>query len=199
MRELNEKFRILRVRLEDQASIPCVVVVSSALPGDGSSHVAAGLARAFAEHQRSTLLIAARGADMAPFDKLMATMTPFLFTKVLFKEGTTDDVAPTLNAFRTQYDVIVVAAPPIPGSSLALSLARSSDGVLLAVRLGRRKANADEEMLRLLADQRIFGVVPTGRSRDRMPVPEGVRVPQRVVDAFERRVAPALRAVRAWR
>ena len=74
--------------------------------------------------------------------------------------------------------MLVVDAPPVPNSSLALSLAGASDGVIFAVRLGRKQTPADEEMVRVLAGHRILGVVPNRASklvpavRDTLPLRE---------------------------
>ena len=198
MLELKEDFRILRVRVEDQAPIPSVVVVSSALRGDGASYVASGLARAFAEFRHRTLLIDAHGNEAGAMDELDGSTTARLSVRAMFSEDATENVATTIESLRAQYDVVVIDAPPLPNSSLALSLARASDGVILAVRLGRRKSTADAEMMRLLTDRRILGVVTTNRqSRPNEPVRNFV--PQPVVQMFDRLLAPARRAVKTPR
>ncbi len=198
MLELKEDFRILRVRVEDQAPIPSVVVVSSALRGDGASYVASGLARAFAEFRHRTLLIDAHGNDAGAMDELGGATTPRLSVRAMFSEDATENVATTLESLRAQYDVVVIDAPPLPNSSLALSLARASDGVILAVRLGRRKSTADAEMMRLLTDRRILGVVTTNR-QSRPNAPVRTFVPQPVAEMFNRLLAPARRAAKTLR
>jgi Mrp family chromosome partitioning ATPase len=205
MLEVNETFRILRVRVEDQAPIPSVVVVSSALRGDGASYVATGLARAFAEFRHRTLLIDAHGGDAGAIEELGGATAPRLSVRAMFGEDATENVAQTLAALRNEYDCVIIDAPPLPQSSLALALARASDGVILAVRLGRRKSPADLEMMRLLSERRILGVVPTNRP-SRPAAPGRSFMPQPVVEAVERlraqtmrALAPALRAVRVRR
>ena len=198
MSGVNEKFRILRVCVEDQAPVPSVVVVSSALRNDGASYVATGLARAFAESRHRTLLIDANGNDTGAMDGLAGIQTPRLSVRAMFGEDTKQDVGATLDALRKEFDVVIVDAPPVPGSSLALSLARASDGVILAVRLGRRISEADNEMMRLLSERRILGVVPTGRP-EQSSSPARVRVPQPVAEMFERLLGPARRAAKGLR
>ena len=74
---------------------------------------------------------------------------------------------------RTAYDIIIVDAPPVPGSSAALELARAADGVLLAVKSGRRETVDDKETVRLLAGRRLLGVVTTRpQRRQATPVSE---------------------------
>jgi Mrp family chromosome partitioning ATPase len=205
MLEVNESFRILRVRVEDQAPIPSVVVVSSALRGDGASYVATGLARAFAEFRHRTLLIDAHGGDAGAIEELDGLTAPRLSVRAMFGEDASENVAKTLAGLRGEYDVVVIDAPPLPQSSLALALARASDGVILAVRLGRRKSQADSEMMRLLSERRILGVVTTNRP-SRPGTTVGGFLPQPLAEAGERLraqlvrvVAPALRAVRVRR
>jgi Mrp family chromosome partitioning ATPase len=191
MQALHESFRILRVRVEDQAPIPSVVVVSSALNGDGASYVAGGLARAFAEFRHRTLLVDAGGRG--DHDDVLGGI-PRLNVRTMFREGTSEDVEAAIAALRENYDVVIVDAPPLPDSSIALSLARASDGVILAVRLGRRKAVADDQMLRLLGDRRILGVVPTNH-RNQPTAPSRITVPQSVPEMFTRALAPVRRAL----
>ena len=198
MRQLEESFRILRLRVEDQAPIPSVVVVTSAQRGDGTTYVAGGLARAFAEFRHRTLLIDAHGAESGAVDHFRGEHVARLSVAAMFTNDPNDNVVKTLADLRAQYDVVIVDAPPVPGSSLALSLARAADGVLIAVRIGRRKSGADTEMMHLLAERRILGVVPTGRlSRPETPVHGAL--PQPVAGMIRRLLKPARRLGKALR
>jgi polysaccharide biosynthesis transport protein len=182
MTGLNEGFRILRVRVADQVPMPAIVVVTSALSNDGATYVACGLARACAEFEHRTLLVDAHGNEAGAIDFLNGTETPLLSVRGLFRESANENVAEALRKLRADYDVIVVDAPPVPNSSLALSLAGAADGVIFAVRLGRKQTPADEEMVRVLADRRILGVVPNRASR---PVPMVRDLPLREAGGFE--------------
>jgi succinoglycan biosynthesis transport protein ExoP len=165
MNGLNEGFRILRVRVADQVGMPTIVVVTSALSNDGATYVACGLARACAEFEHRTLLVDAHGNEAGAIDFLNGTETPLLSVRGLFRESASDNVDAALRKLRDEFDIIVVDAPPVPNSSLALSLARAADGVIFAVRLGRKQTPADEEMVRVLAGRQILGVVPNRASR----------------------------------
>jgi Mrp family chromosome partitioning ATPase len=180
---LNEGFRILRVRVADQVGMPTIVVVTSALSNDGATYVACGLARACAEFEHRTLLIDAHGNEAGAIDFLHGTETPQLSVRGLFRESAAENVAATLQKLRGEYDIIIIDAPPVPNSSLALSLAGAADGVIFAVRLGRKQTAADEEMVRVLADRRILGVVPNRASRPVRPL-RGT-VPLRETGRFE--------------
>jgi hypothetical protein len=85
--------------------------------------------------------------------------------------------------------MVVVDAPPIPNSGLALELAESADGVLLAVRLGRRPEAADIELRRLLGEisTRVLGVVPTHARRRRDFAPHAPSPVAAVTDLLPRR------------
>jgi len=170
MTEVNEGFRILRVRVADQVAMPTIVVVTSALRYDGATYVACGLARACAEFEHRTLLIDAHGNEAGAIEFLRGTETPLLSVRGLFRESANENVAVTLQKLRAEYDVVVVDAPPVPNSSLALSLAGAADGVIFAVQFGRKQTPADEEMVSVLADHRILGVVPNRASRPVAPV-----------------------------
>ncbi len=169
MTGLNEAFRILRIRIADQVAMPAVILVTSALNNDGATYVACGLARACAEFEHRTLLVDAHGNDAGAIEFLSGTETPLLSVRGLFRESASENVAATLRKLRTEFDMIVIDAPPVPNSSLALSLASASDGVIFAVRLGRKQTAADEEMVRVLADRNILGVVPNRGSRPVQP------------------------------
>jgi len=60
---LEENFRILRVRVESREPVPSLIAVSAAMRGDGTTYVACGLARAYAESGRRTLVIDANIAN----------------------------------------------------------------------------------------------------------------------------------------
>ena len=64
---------------------------------------------------------------------------------------------------RETYAVIVVDAEPMPISTVAYELAREADGVLVAIRLGRKPAPEDRTTMKLLEDcnAKVLGMVPT--------------------------------------
>jgi Mrp family chromosome partitioning ATPase len=200
MRPLEENFRILRVRVEAQTKFPALVVVTSAKRSDGVTFVACGLARAFAENGQRTLLVDANTAHPGVARELaLDSIRPGRTTTELSPQngeiprlsvaslvtpgeggivgdGRLEDL---FEEMRKTYAVTVVDAATLPTSSTALQLAHAADGVLFAVRLGRRVDAADYELRRVATDQsaRVIGVVPTkakvrreARARAAMPI-----------------------------
>ncbi|HYZ17519.1 MAG TPA: hypothetical protein VE591_14005 [Candidatus Acidoferrum sp.] len=199
MRPLEENFRILRVRVEAQAALPALLVVSGAKRSDGATFVACGLARAFAEAGHRTLLVDANTAnpgvaqelDVAPLRpgrgrtdlgarngeiprlSIASLMSPA--DGGTFGEANLEGV---LEEMRSSYSVTIIDAAALPNSSTALQLAHAADGLLLAIRLGRRPDRADHELKRLLGQEtpRLLGIVPTRARSRRDDGPPGGRV-----------------------
>jgi Mrp family chromosome partitioning ATPase len=167
MQYLEESFRILRANLEARYAGQALVSITSARRNDGCSYVAAGLARAFAEAGRSTLLIAASGerTGAAPLDGVVrnANLDTWSFALPSGADPAARDVEARLPEFRARYRAIVVDCAPVVEDAAACEFARRADAVLLAVRLGRRIVPADREAMRLLEafGSNVVGVVPT--------------------------------------
>ncbi|HEY5350310.1 MAG TPA: hypothetical protein VIJ64_11270 [Candidatus Lustribacter sp.] len=190
MHSIEENFRFLRVRVQHEVTLPVFVVVGAALRGDGATYVACGLARAFAEAGHQTLLLDANPRNSAIADELgMTTISdaakPDLIERnlsvaALFEREervvADDELAEVVAGVRLHYAVTIVDAPAIPGSGAALQLARAADGVLVAVRLGRRPCAEDHEMKLLLqpggllAGKAVSGIVPTRPMKRRRSV-----------------------------
>jgi succinoglycan biosynthesis transport protein ExoP len=195
MRHLEESFRILRVRMEAQVPLPALLIVSGAKRNDGATFVACGLARAFAEAGQRTLLVDANtlhpgvaeeldvpplrpGRGRSDLDARGAEV-PRLWIASLVSpaDGATfgeANLGGTLEEMRSTYSVTIVDAPALPESSTALQFAHAADGLLLAVRLGRKPDRADNELKRLLGEEmpRLLGIVPT-QARSRREGPGG--------------------------
>jgi Mrp family chromosome partitioning ATPase len=192
MLPLAETFRILRVRVEAQVALPAVLVVSAAKRYDGATFVACGLARAFAEAGKNTLLIdantvhpgVARELDVAPLRSGSGRTDSGAGHGEIPRLSVTSLVTPAdggtfgeaslqvLEEMRSRFSVTIIDAAALPSSSTALQLAHAADGLLVAVRLGRRADHADSELKRLLGQEtpRLLGIVPTqGRSRRNGP------------------------------
>jgi Mrp family chromosome partitioning ATPase len=181
MNNLEESFRILRASLEVKFSGSAVFTVTSADHNDGAGYVAAGLARAFAEAGESALLVSASREEASSAHALAQSSrgesTPLGATVQDAEFPTLQIVAPsklneapasrnlkeTLSEMREKFRVIVVAVDPLHGSASSFEYARESDGILLAVRLGRSPQSADQELLRALnaCGTETIGVVPT--------------------------------------
>jgi capsular exopolysaccharide synthesis family protein len=145
---------------------PRVIVVTSANPAEGKTMVAAHLGRAFAEAGSRTLLIEAdmRKPDLSrtfsignedglslylaglvsPRPKVHATSVPNLFltaggpmppnpAALLHSER----FATFLEQAATEYELVLLDAPPVLSIADARILATRADGVVLVVRAGR--------------------------------------------------------------
>ena len=186
MYELEESFRILRVTVESRRPDAAVVAVGSALPNDGTTFVACGLARAFAEAGRSTLLVSASSVDKVADELSMRIPPSFSLPNAAVlrverepnlnvaylpvnggRRSPNSKTVDLLRELRSEYDMIVVDVESIPDSGQALELAREADSVLVAVRMGRKPSKADRSLAAELGDA-IVGVVPTNPRR-RLP------------------------------
>jgi Mrp family chromosome partitioning ATPase len=179
MQPLEESFRILRLTVAGRFAGPAAFAVTSARRGDGTSYVAMGLARAFAETGEATLLVRASSAGDVPIvTNGSGTMTALgravavpgaahleIVSIAPPRSGGPShlDIAAALDDVRTRYRAVVVDAAPLPESSQAFAFVRAVDGVVLAVRLGRAVVDADRDLKRLLAESgaHMLGVVPT--------------------------------------
>jgi Mrp family chromosome partitioning ATPase len=203
-REL-DPFLILRWTLE--AELPdsgVVVAVGSPLAEDGTSAVAAGLARALAAAGHRTLALDGGTSDGAgtlrerlgatnaktilldgattPIDVAISRVTPSCDALTLRAGSLAGACASSLRDFfemlRGRYDYTVVDVGTIGGSGVIA--ARGADGVLLAIRENRRAHAVDDETVQLLRrmNVRIIGVVATTmRGRARTPAPALADVP----------------------
>jgi Mrp family chromosome partitioning ATPase len=181
MKSVDESFRFLCVRVQHGAVLPSFVAVGSAVRGDGTTYVACGLAQAFAEAGHETLLLDANPRDSNVARELhipsvakstkperirknLSVASLFGNDERLFED---EELQSTVARVRAQYAMTIVDVSAIPGSGAALQIARAADGLLIAVRLGRRRDPADQEMKLLiqagglLGDKTVSGIVPT--------------------------------------
>ena len=186
MTSLEEKFRLLRLRVQKEVNVPAFLAVGAAQRKDGTTFVACGLARALAEAGYNALLIDANPQNSGIADELgfsiPAPVKPErvernLSVASLFEEQecVVEDapLCELIAGVRWRYAVSIVDVPVIPGSGSALQLAQAADGVLIAVRLGRRPCAEDQELKRLLEPDGLLGrkdftgIVPTRASTRR--------------------------------
>jgi Mrp family chromosome partitioning ATPase len=186
-----EKFRQLRLRVQKDIEVPAFVVVGAAARQDGATYVACGLAQAFAEAGYNTLLLDANARNPGIASELgfvaQAAAKPEridrnLSVATLFEneERAVPDavLAELVAGVRWRYAVTIADVPPIPVSGPALQLAHAADCVLIAVRMGRRAGEDDEELKQLLepggvlGNKDFTGIVPT-----RAVVRQGPREP----------------------
>jgi Mrp family chromosome partitioning ATPase len=157
-------FELLRARIESTVSQPGVVVVTSAMRGDGKSAVAHGLATALGSAGYRTLLIDAgvqndgiiqppTGASMEDilFESARESTSPkvsiaALTSPALRRESSLPSVSRALAAVRGSYDYVVADAGCALESALAAHFVTSADAVLVAVRAGRRLRGEDARL-----------------------------------------------------
>jgi Mrp family chromosome partitioning ATPase len=194
MKPVEESFRYLRVRVQHDAFLPAVLAIGSAERGDGTTFVACGLAQAFAEAGRETLILDANprasgiSAELGLVNPIGST-EPVRVAKHLsvasFFDGDErlfedDELTEMLTRMRSEFAVTIIDVPVIPGSGAALQITRVVEGLLIAVRLGRRPTHADHELKvlmqpgGLLGDKLISGIVPT-RAAARRALADGTQ------------------------
>ncbi|TAM56168.1 tyrosine-protein kinase family protein [bacterium] len=184
---LQENYRLLRVSVEALVAAPGLIVVSSALSGDGKTEVACGLARALAECGHKTALIdtnwqhpsvaASLGIDeIAPVMQLdrIADSGRNGAVKNLEAISVADQRFPALIStpvmqaliadLHSRYHYTIIDSASINVGMAGLQFARFADGVLLAVRLGRAPKPADKMAIGTLerVGARVLGIVATG-------------------------------------
>lgn len=168
------------LQVMDRASRPRVVTVTSALPQEGKSVLAAALARNAARAGWRVLLIdcdmrhpaVAAAFRMRPepgLAQLLAGGAPIDVAQLVRRDTSRLHVIPTgvarddpqellaspaltalLGAARGTYDLVVIDAPPVLPTVDALLLAQAADAVLLAVRWEKTSRAAVRDALSLL-------------------------------------------------
>ncbi len=140
----DQSYQSLRVMLDAKLPNTAMVVVSSACGEDGQAELAHGLAHAFIDSGRKTALISLYSPGDAR-SRCMTDLDPRTFAGHFFQAPLTPIALDSLVAdVRAEHEIVIVASPPIITESASLHLCRIADGVLLAVRLGR-KVTADDE------------------------------------------------------
>jgi Mrp family chromosome partitioning ATPase len=158
METMNAQVQLLRSRVEADLGKPAVVMVTSALPGDGKTLTAHSLAMSFGRSGHRVALAgpAAIGAD--PRCVSVVGLPP--------EEGRVterDRLVEFIEKARSEYDYTVVDAGTFLRSNTAMALAPLVDGILLTVRVGRAPSDDDELLVRTIDHSRgrIVGVVVT--------------------------------------
>jgi Mrp family chromosome partitioning ATPase len=179
-------FETIRTTLQSALPMPFVVTVTSSRIGDGKTDVAAGTARAFVAAGFSALVIDAnpqspRLADALGIAALAApsALVPDPFPLAIATPGLPDALsvasftlidAATLGmvrAFvagaRTRYAVTIFDTSTLDDSAFPTACCSASDGVILAVRYGRRRHDDDYRLIATIegAGGTIIGTVPT--------------------------------------
>jgi len=165
-RTLAAKFQILRARIESDLTPRSVILVTSALAGDGKSVTAYGLANCLAQAGRRVALVdggaTARSVNPGPYPHEPANMP---IVPLPFNELETRQLGSSINTFvakmRSEYDFTVIDGAAFMRSSVPMLLASDVDGVLLTLRLGRAESEDDRLMSQMLgsAKANLIGVV----------------------------------------
>jgi len=165
MNSVERGFDYLRISVESRLAAPSIVTVTAALPEDGSAIVAAGLAESLADAGKTTLLVTGNVAAVGTRSNGRANLTRSTAQQLTADvRGGRAALGSVVATLRENYDFIVVDAEPIPTSTIAYEMARTSDAVLVAIRLGRKPTREDRTTMKLLDDcnANVLGIVPTG-------------------------------------
>lgn len=167
-----------------------VILVTSSAPGDGKTTVAANLAATIAQQGLDVLLIDGDMRRPRLHYVFGVAREPGLSEVILGRRSAEEVIQPTqveglsvlatgalpptpaellgspkmrslLQAFRNDYDVVIVDSPPVHVAADASVLATLTDGVLLVVRSGQTEREAAQQAVRQLASvgARILGTV----------------------------------------
>jgi Mrp family chromosome partitioning ATPase len=164
MDNVSQGFDFLRISVEGRLSTPAVITVTSARSDDGASLVASGLADSFADAGQRTMLVSASSRPVGVINGNPNLAKTTAAKLVAENGGTPSALARGLQHLRAEYAVVVVDADALPSSPLAYELARKADGVVVAIRLGRKPGKEDRTTLQLLQNSgcNVLGIAPTG-------------------------------------
>ncbi len=153
---LNSQIQLLRSRVEADLGKPAVVMVTSALPGDGKTLTAQSLALGFGKsgHRVAVAGLSAAGLDQR---EIAVVSLPPEDGRVTERER----LVAFIESSRAAYDYTVIDAGTFLRSNTAMALAPLVDGILLTVRVGRAPSDDDELLVRTIEHSRgrIVGVV----------------------------------------
>jgi Mrp family chromosome partitioning ATPase len=178
---LNSEFESLRAKVESELRRHAVVLVTSAMYGDGKSLAAIGLVESLSRSGYRVALVDANPGAV-PRDAGASAAQPLrsfpVFTLSAGKDSSVasrDSLRRFLGQMRGDYDFTVIDGPPLLESSMAMLLAPLVDGVLLTVRLGRAPSEVDELMIRSLRNAKAHVVGVIGASSESIADIEPVR------------------------
>lgn len=185
-----ERFRRLKaVILHDEGGAPQVVVVTSAIPGDGKSFVAMNLALAFAADPGSKILLVDADLRRPALDRYV-TPAPTLGLTDLLEERvslqhtilhlkdsplhllpagkssrepvellSSPTCAALITLLRSRYDRIIIDTPPALPFTDADVVGRNADGGLFVVRQGSTPKAHYRRAVSMLSSLRVLGTV----------------------------------------
>jgi len=177
------QIEMLRVQLETAFPKPIVLVVTSAMEGDGKNVLALSLAKEMDAAGYSTLLVLAdeltrevdasceldslskfADRDLQPhtFHKPRSGLTMMALSSRRIRDSVSvESVARFVDYCRTSYQITIIEAIPSLQNPFSRLLAIRSDAVILAAREGRRVRTADRQFAKVLErdDVTFIGVV----------------------------------------
>jgi len=163
---LTAKYQLLRARIESDLASPAVILVTSALPGDGKSVTASGLADSLARVGRRVVLVDDGAASRAFGQSADASETaafPIVSLPLDARDPSaqSDTIGAFVRGLRKKFEFAIIDGAAFTRSSVPVVLAGLADGVLLTVRLGRAHSEDDLLMCRTLepAKANVLGVV----------------------------------------
>jgi Mrp family chromosome partitioning ATPase len=168
-----QQFGQLRARIEATFREPTMIVVTSAVRGDGKSATAFGLAASLAAADHRVLLVDANVdaptltrtqhrpilASRIEVAQVSAYATPVagqLFRGVSFADerlesaASMEKITAAAADIRAHFDFTIIDTAQLIRSNLAVLFATVADGTLLTLRLGRLSTGADEETVKTL-------------------------------------------------
>jgi Mrp family chromosome partitioning ATPase len=153
---LNHQVHLLRSRVEAEFEMPAVVMVTSALDGDGKSLTAHSLASSLMKSGHRAALVSLTGRGKEVGEGTTAELSR--------EDGSVigrDRLATFVQEMRVKYDFTIVDAGTFLSSNAAMALAHSVDGVLLTVRIGRAPSDEDQLTIRTIEQSggRVVGIV----------------------------------------
>lgn len=205
---------VIRTTLEATLEAPFSVAVTSATVGDGKTALAVGLARAFADAGYRTAIVDANPEDPAVARALGIGSLAAARSLEAVSSLRVTAAGPNLDAgsiadtglmmatsssalrsfaadLRGLYAVTIWDTGSLFGDSLAIQCATACDGVLVAVRYGRRILPDDSRIVSTLEQvgANVIGVVPTGCGPNangrRVALPQSAPEAQRRVPSLQ--------------
>jgi Mrp family chromosome partitioning ATPase len=158
---LSAQLQPLCSRVESEIGKPAVILVTSAVDGDGKSMTAHSLASCFVHFGHRAALVSLR-PEGAVERGVTALALPLQDGQPIGQ----DRLATFVEELRSDHDFTIVDVGTFLSSGSAMVLARLVDGILLVVRAGRAPADEDKLMLRTIehCGNRIIGVVMTSEA-----------------------------------
>ncbi len=192
-----DRFRLLRMALRDRkrASQIKTVLITSPLPMDGKSTVAANLAIALTEHGKSSVVLVESDMHRPTFCKMFGLSNgpglaecltdglsplsavrrldplPFYLLKAGEAKGSPSDLLQSaflpaiLANLAGLFDWVLIDSPPVVPLSDAVLLSKHADAVFLVTRCRNTPRNEVMRALNLLGADRVTGIVFNGAER----------------------------------